>query len=212
MRILIALLVSACASTSSPQAKGGPRGLRASEHLDVASQHEELARQRGPWFETRPSAPDSIGASWTHSWEPSDRDEQERLARLHRSQAAALQAEYEEACGSRSIDVSVSPLVRYGVGGWNTSTGVILYLTPAAGPPERLLAALKCHRAWMMLAPFDMEHCPLDLPGLRLDAHGERDVITVSITVRDPKLVEELQRRAARDLEMAAQQRSGAPQ
>jgi len=64
---------------------------------------------------------------------------------------------------------------------------------------------MKCHRAAMMLAPSGMEDCPLDLPNVVLDARGDTDGITVSITVRDPKLVPELQRRAAHDLEAAVQ-------
>jgi hypothetical protein len=41
-----------------------------------------------------------------------------------------------------------------------------------------------------------------------LDARGDTNGITVSIVVRDPKLVTELQRRAAHDLEAAAQLRT----
>jgi len=49
-----------------------------------------------------------------------------------------------------------------------------------------------------------MDDCPLDLPDIMLDARGDREGITVSIAVRDPKLVPELQRRTAHDLEAAA--------
>ncbi|CAN5893628.1 hypothetical protein BH11MYX3_BH11MYX3_12000 [soil metagenome] len=83
--------------------------------------------------------------------------------------------------------------------------GVILYLAPTAGDPDRLLADMKCHRAWMRLAPVGMEDCPLDLPGIALDARGDRDGVTVSIVVRNPTLVSELQRRAAHELEAHVQ-------
>jgi hypothetical protein len=63
----------------------------------------------------------------------------------------------------------------------------------------------------MMLAPTGMENCPLDLPNIALDARGDGDGVTVSIVVRDPKLVPELQRRAAHDLEAAAHQRAKQP-
>lgn len=149
-------------------------------------------------------SPSGSGVVWNRSWDT--HGEQEQRAKVHRSKAAALQAAYEEACGARPLaEVSISPLKRYASSGWNTSTGVVLYLVPEAGPAERLLADLKCHRAWMMLAPADMDDCPLDLPGLALDAHGEGDRITVSISVRDRKLVGELQRRAARELETGSQ-------
>ena len=100
-------------------------------------------------------------------------------------------------------DVATSPLVRYGIGGWPTATGVIVYLSPTAGTPDELLAALKCHRAYMMLAPTGMDDCPLDLPGLEVDARGDAEGVTLAMTVKDTKLVPELQRRAAHDLEMS---------
>jgi hypothetical protein len=53
-----------------------------------------------------------------------------------------------------------------------------------------------------------MDACPLDLPGLRIQAHGDASGISVELRVRDPRLVPEIQRRAAHDLEMAAQQRA----
>jgi hypothetical protein len=175
--------------------------LRASEHLDAARQHDENARTSAMW-------PDAYGVRtaysipWARSWNAGQEDE--RLASIHRSKAAQLQAAYEEACGDRPLElVSKSPLDRYGVGGWNTGTGVIMYLSADAGMPDEIMAAMKCHRAWMMLAPAGMEDCPLDLPGINVDAHGDREGITISIVVRDPSLVEELHRRAAHELEAA---------
>jgi len=86
-----------------------------------------------------------------------------------------------------------------------------VYLAPDAGPPDLLLAKMKCHRAAMMLAPGGMDDCPLDLPDITLDARGDTDGITVAIGVRDPRLVPELQRRAAHDLEAAAHLRTKRP-
>ncbi len=199
MRLLLPLLLVSCASTTSNAPKGGPRGLHANEHLEVAGQHDEAARSAKQW-------PDAYGdraayvMPWTRSWDTIA--EQERLAAIHRSRAAELEAEYEEACGDRPLaQVSVSPLHRHGIGGWNTTSGVILYLSPVAGAPDQLMADMRCHRAWMMLAPANMENCPLDVPNIQVDAHGDGEVITVSITVRDPDLVEELHRRAAHELE-----------
>ena len=110
---------------------------------------------------------------------------------------------YEEACGARSSsEVATSPIVRYGVGGSPTADGVVLYLSPQAGSPDHLMAELKCHRAWMRLAPANMEMCPLDLAGLLVDASGSAEGITLTLTVRDRSLIPELQRRAAHDLEL----------
>ena len=52
-----------------------------------------------------------------------------------------------------------------------------------------------------------MDECPLDLAGIQIEALGNASGITVEIKVRDPRLIPELQRRAARDLELAAQRR-----
>jgi hypothetical protein len=197
-----------CATSPPPEPKGGPRGLRASEHLDVARQHDAIAREREMWPDTRGTGPGDMrqpaGMPWYRSWDTGA--EHERLAETHRAKASEIHAQYEEACGDLpASEANVSPLASYGVGGWNTATGVIMYLAPDAGPPDHLLARMKCHRAAMMLAPSGMEDCPLDLPNVVLDVRGDTDGITVSIAVRDPKLVPELQRRAAHDLEAAAQ-------
>lgn len=211
MRLLaLALLLLGCATPPRPQVKGGPRGLRANEHLDIARQHDALAREREVWPDMRPAAPGDlrpVTMPWYRSWDTAG--EHDRLAQVHRAQAAELHAQYDEACRDMPASVAqVSPLRVYGIGGWNTTTGVIFYLSPDAGPADRLLAQVKCHRAAMMLAPSGMEDCPLDLPDIALDARGDDSGITVSIVVRDPDLVPELQRRAAHDLEAAAQLRS----
>lgn len=177
--------------------------------MQLAHEHRAMARQ-STWPELRPDGagrmPNPAGGVWFRSWDTeADHD---RVAAYHRTQAAELEAEYEEACGARSQEqVARSPLQPYLVGGWPTATGIIMYLSPDAGSADQLLADLKCHRAWMMLAPApDMDACPLDLPGLALDARGDREGITVSIVVRDPKLVDELHRRAAHELEVSARQ------
>lgn len=199
--LLLALVSCATTPTTTHAPTGGPRGLRANEHLDAARAHDEQARQSAMW-------PDAYGdraaysIPWVRSWNATQEDE--RLASIHRSKAGELQAAYDEACGNRPMEqVSRSPLNKYGIGGWNTSTGVIMYLTADAGMPDEVMAAMKCHRAWMMLAPAGMEDCPLDLPGIKVDARGDKEGITVSIVVEDPQLVEELHRRAAHELEAA---------
>jgi hypothetical protein len=213
MRLLaMTSLLIGCATAPSPEPRGGPRGLRASEHIDAARQHDAVARERAMWPDTRGTGPGDIrqpvAMPWYRSWDTAG--EHERLADVHRAKASEIHAQYEEACGDLpASEAQVSPLASHGVGGWNTTTGVIVYLTPEAGPPDRLLARMKCHRAAMMLAPAGMEDCPLDLPDIALDARGDANGITVSIVVRDPKLVPELQRRAAHDLEAAGQMRSG---
>ncbi|MEO8548865.1 MAG: hypothetical protein ABI678_02800 [Kofleriaceae bacterium] len=118
--------------------------------------------------------------------------------------AAQLDDDYQEACGSTPAEiVTVSPLQRYGIGGSASPQGASVILTGEAGSPAQLLGELRCHRAWMMLAPTDMDDCPLDLPGLHVHAHGDANTIELDLTVDDPKVIPELQRRAAHDLEVA---------
>jgi hypothetical protein len=213
----LTLLLAACATTTTtPMStpKGGPRGLRASDHLDVAAQHDQEARNRSIWPDSSIAVPGGadtgqqpLAMPWFRSWDTAA--EHERLATVHRSQAAELQAAYQEACGNRPIEeVATSPLVRFGVGGWPVANGVILYLSAQAGSPEQLLAAMRCHRAYMMIAASDMDDCLLDLPDLALDARGDVEGITVSLSVKDRALIPELQRRAAHDLEAGQHQRS----
>lgn len=207
MRTIPVVLLAACAGSQARPQPAGSRGLRASEHLEAARQQDELATQQGRWPETHPEAngriDQPIGLPWHMSWD-AEADHQ-RLAAIHRTAAAELHAAYDEACAGRELaEISVSPLARWGIGGAPTSDGVVLSLEAAAGPPEKLLADIRCHRAWMMLAPSNMEACPLDLAGLHVDASGDATGITVTITVRDAALVLELQRRAAHDLESRA--------
>lgn len=206
------LVLAACGASPSPPTRPGSRGLHASEHLAAAREHDEAAQQRSMWGEGRTSDATGrvdqnlIAMPWHRTWDTAA--DQERAAALHRSEAQAIYAAYEDACGERSVaDIANSPIVRYGIGGNPTADGVELYLSTQAGPPDRLMAELACHRAWMRLAPANMEECPLDLAGLRVEAKGTADGITLTLTVRDRSLIPELQRRAAHDLELGARTR-----
>jgi hypothetical protein len=187
-----------CATTAP---EGGPRGLRASDHLEAAREHSEAAANRARWPE--PGAqPGTPGPPWFYYWQAGG---DERLAELHRSAAARLESEYQDACGQTPQAVaSVSPLVRFAIGGSPIADGAVVYLSSDAGTPEQLLAAMRCHRAWMMLGRSAMDDCPLDLPGIEIVAHQGPGAIEVSITTRDAAQVPELQRRVAKDVEAAA--------
>ena len=202
-----AILLSACATTTPPQ--GGPRGLRASDHLEAARAHSEAAANRAQWPEPTPVSNEAAivargaaGPPWFYYWQA---DADERLAQEHRSAAASLQAEYEAACGDTpAAEVTVSPVVRYAIGGTTVADGAVVYLSTDAGTPEHVLAAIRCHRAWMMLGRTAMDDCPLDLPRIELVAHAQPGAIELSITTRDASQVPELQRRVAHDVEAGA--------
>ena len=214
MRTSLLLLAAACATTSAPKPQPpGSRGLRASEHLDAAHEQDEIARQKASYADTRPDDGTGrtdhllIGTPWRRSWDTAG--DHERMAALHRSEAAQIHDEFETACAGRAErDVSVSPLVRYGVGGAQLPDGVTIYLVPEAGNPDKLMADMRCHRAWMMLQPAaGMDDCPLDLAGLTVEATGAKEGVSVNLRVKDPSLLPELRRRAAHDLEQGAELR-----
>jgi hypothetical protein len=212
--VTCALLLAACGPQPTVVApRGGPRGLHGNEHLSVANQHDELARQDSSFPEVRERGPGSLdnGATampWLRSWNVAG--DHARMAQIHRGEAAAIQAEFDEACASRTAaDIAISPLERYGLSGSNIENGVVMYLAVTAGPPEKLLADMRCHRAWMLMSPpAGMENCPLDLPGIAVEAKGDREGISVTIVESNPSMVAELQRRAAHDLETAARLRT----
>ena len=201
---LLLLLVAACSSTPPPEHPGS-RGARADDHLAAADAHADRANQLAMWPDQRPgdgSPTTNTPGRWYRTWDTAR--EQRRFAQEHRAQAAQITAAYEEACGNRpTSEVSISPLQRYGIGGAPTTTGAMIFLSPDAGTADGLLADLRCHRAWMMLGRSDMDSCPLDLAGIKVEAHGDTTGITVEISIDDPKLVPELQRRAAVELEAA---------
>jgi hypothetical protein len=202
-RFSVFALVAACgASTVTEQP--GPRGLRADQHLATAAREDARASELTTWPEQRPGATGSVQAptspTWFGTWDTVA--EHRKRAAYHRSAASELEADYEAACGETPAAVAaMSPLQHYGIGGTLTANGTIVILSAAAGPPERLLTELRCHRAWLMLSRSDMEQCPLDLPGLHIEAHGDATAIELTLTVDNAKLVGELQRRTAHDLE-----------
>jgi len=211
MRSLFGLtLLTACA-TSSSGGNGGPRGPRADDHIAAAAREDERSNELTRWPETRPSEPGlaNMQVVWLGTWDTTA--EHHRRAEAHRSAAVQIEVEYEQACGDTPAAVaSISPLQRYGIGGSATTDGALVILSPEAGPPNRLLAEMRCHRAWMMLGRSDMQDCPLDLPGLHVSAHGDATQIELTLTVENASLIPELQRRAAHDLEAAGKHSAAA--
>ncbi|CAN5360689.1 hypothetical protein BH11MYX1_BH11MYX1_09880 [soil metagenome] len=181
----------------------------------MAATEQDRTNELTRWPETRHGGggtdmPQQLATgAWFGTWDTAA--EHDRLAQMHRSQAAQLEAEYEAACGDTPSEiVRISPLQRYGTGGNPTAEGARILLSPRAGSPEQLLAAMRCHRAWMMLGRTNMDDCPLDLPGLKVSAHGDAEGIELTLTI-SPAQVGELQRRAAHDLEAAQHRASPAP-
>jgi len=204
MRSLCLVLLAACGA-NAPEPAEGPRAIRTKEHLEAARTHDAIARERTSWPATTsvnpgdPTTPQPPVA-WTRKWDPED--EHGRRARIHRSEAAAIEAEYAEACGTRDVKKLVgSPLTRHRIGGWNTEDGVVVLLSTHAGSAETLLKDLRCHRSWLLMSTGVEQDSPLELPGILVDARGDQDGITLTLTMRDTRQVPELQKRVLRQLE-----------
>ena len=211
MRIcLLALAVTACASqrpVQSRQPADTSRGLRASEHLDVADSQQQAVVQSSTFPDMRGDGINT-GTQLMQPWYRSSATGADHADKVqyHRAAASALIGDYTAACGAiPSADAAVSPIAKFGIGGWPTQSGAIVYLSADAGAPDEVMAAMVCHRAWMMLSPANKLEGPLDLAGLSFDARGDANGITVSLTIRDLKMLTELQRRVEHDLEEAAQ-------
>ena len=214
-RYPLVLVLAACGSAAPRPQPPGTRGPHASEELEEARRHDERAHEKTLYPDVRRTDSTGrtdqllVGTPWHRTWDSPE--DEERMAATHRGAAAQLYADYEKACGTRpQSEVSVSPLVRFGTGGSTVDNGVVIYLTPQAGGPDKLLSDIDCHRAWMMLAPGDMDDCPLDLAGISFDAVGAKEGITLTITSKNRAVIGELQRRAAHELEKASKLQSGA--
>jgi hypothetical protein len=207
MHLLLIAVVAACAHAPPAPSHPGSRGMRADAHLDAAREHARRSAELESWPETRPDATGEANDPKAGLWyrRLDTKNDYERLSQTHRAQAVQLYEQFDEACATiPSSEVGISPLQRYGRGGANLTDGVVIFLDPAAGPRDRLLVALRCHRAWMMLGESGMDDCPLDLADLDIAVHGDPEGVSVEITTANAALVPELQRRSAVELDRAA--------
>jgi len=180
---------TACAGPHATGAGVRPDEMTAEAHRDAASHQEEIARQ-GPYLRRSGWAP------WTYSWDPATEHLAERDA--HLAAAETLEVRYREACADLPvITESTSPLTRHGLSAAPIDAGVAFMLAPAAGPPEEVLAAIRCHRAWLVLEdrPTASEDV-VALDGLRYSVQIRDEVLELRVTTTVAGAVSELRRRA----------------
>jgi hypothetical protein len=148
----------------------------------------------------RPAVQRVDTSPWSFRWDAGA--ERSRLP----SDAAGLEAEYARVCGAGSTPkLTGSPLLRYRQTSYDTSSGVVVVLSPLAGTRDSLLAELRCHQLGIVMAPFGVEGSPFDVPGLVIDAAGDKFAISLMLTTRDPADLGELQRRVDRQVEESLQ-------
>ncbi|MFN0250208.1 MAG: hypothetical protein ACKV2T_25210 [Kofleriaceae bacterium] len=200
---LILLGIAACGSASTSPTPSAPasREMRASEHKAAAMLHAARAAELARISDALGEQPikwkdDPKTGLWFRSLS------EERQADAHLAIAAQLETDFRERCGDLPRElVEVSPLQRFSTGGMPKPNGVIVFLEPAAGPPERLLRELRCHQAWMKLGEAPAAECALEIVGIDLTAYGDATGISVEIATQDPASVAELQRRTQHVIE-----------
>jgi hypothetical protein len=189
----VLLALASCSSPSKPHVAHGSRGPRADEHVDAAHVHARRAAALRRWLDAGKPAESGL---WYQAWQTAK--DHERETEVHLAAAADLQATFERACaGVPASEVGTSPIGRHALAALPTHDGAVVLLSPDAGPAERLADAMRCHRAWMMLGSKLMADCPLDLAGVDVVAYGDHAGVSVELSIDDPTLVPELQKRAA---------------
>lgn len=185
----------------------GPDDMTAADHVSAARGHsEQITGTHGhggylgygsyPWY--------YYGSyPWYYSWDP---DEEHRaLAAAHRDAAEQLKLQHESACAGipRGLEAT-SPIDAFATSISPLDRGVVFHLSPQAGPPEIVLAHLRCHRAWLKLAPTDAAATsPLLVDGVTWMTHASANGVEVMATARDDRGRDELARRARLVLERA---------
>ena len=199
LNVVLALAGSVAACTASRAAGTRPNDMTATEHLEqarAASLRAASARP-GPYG----VGPHHASRYWSHwypwyyYWDPAA--EYAALAQAHQAAAQELRVRFESACAlvPRGLEAT-STLVLYTTDLESVESGLIVHLAPEAGPPEMVLAGLRCHRAWLMLEPRDgAGDEPLLLDDILIVAHAGRTGTDVIFTVTRRGLVAELRRR-----------------
>ena len=210
---LLAAIVASTGACAASRASGThPEDMTATEHLEQA-RHASLRAtsgfRPGPYYASPYSAPRywSHWYPWYYYWDPAV--EAAALAGAHRAAAEELQIRYDSACAlvPRGLE-GTSSLEKYATGSDPLDAGIVVHLAPEAGPPDVVLAGLRCYRAWLMLEPREgADDEPLLVDGVVLVAHAGDAGTEVMLTVTDKDAVPELQRRTSAALARGADER-----
>lgn len=212
--IVTSLAVAACGAARS---QTRPDDMTAREHRDASSRHEREGLRapyvRGSYFNRGLSSYGPHGSSWSNNWYPwsyswnSGADHLEE-SDDHLAAAETLEKRYRDACALVSHDAeSGSPLDRFAVAAEPLPSGVRVRATREAGPPDLMLAELRCHHAWLSieLRP-GSENDVSSLAGVDYRVEAAQDEVIVTLTASDPATVAELQRRATLAVERASKE------
>lgn len=193
LRIVVASVLGGCMAAHP--------GTHASDM--TAAEHHAAAREHSRQITNAPRGPGYGYGSypWYYAWNPDT--EHRELAEAHDAAAERLEAQFDRACAQipRGLEAE-SPLDTFTVAVSPMPGGVVFHLAEGAGPPDDVLAQLRCHHAWLMLAPRPgAGDEPLLVAGTSWMTHSGHDGIEVMATVADERERGELARRAQIALE-----------
>ena len=171
-----------------------PDDMTAAEHHAAAREHAEMVTGSAYHHPTW-----SYSSGWYpwYYWSPDD--EHRALAEAHRDSAEQLKLQYDAACATLPAGAAASsPLETSTMSTSPIEGGIVFHLGEAAGPPDRLLAQLRCHRAWLKLAPTPgAADDPLQVDGVTWLARAGRAEVEVRAIASGDSARAELARRAA---------------
>ena len=199
MRLERAWLIVVVGCGAAP--KDCPRTVPIDAEMRAASEHGARAAVSTDPSSSRPHVWDHpyrgrTWYPWFYYWDPEL--EYARLAAAGVEGKQALELAHRAACnGIPEPAQARSPLDLYAIDGTRLRDGVSLFLAVDVGPPEALLVALRCHRAWLRLLPRAEAHEDvLALDGVKVVVHaGARDGIDVMFSSNDPVVLTEIERR-----------------
>lgn len=186
-------LVAACASTPAPGTR--PHDMTVDEHMKLAARHgAEASAVAGTGTGT---ASGSSWYPWYYYWDPAAGHEE--LARAHARAGVELELEVRKACAGISDRDTTSPLAD-ATRVERIERWVVFHLSNDAGPPDRVLARLRCERTRMMqMGASDRDRDPTCLPGVVWTAHAGSAGVELMATAPDAAGAVELVRRATRE-------------
>lgn len=196
-------LVTSCGADPGTR----PEDMSAADHRKAAAADDTEAKEHQGKYNAksrRSGAADAGGDTFSFpmsSYNPTthhlaDADKFRRQAHAHRQAAATLENWEEQECGEfPAATRSACPLIGNVASVQDVDKGVRITFAQSANI-EAVIAHVKCHRAFAAVHGFEgMESCPMYVKAVNVDA--DETAHTVTFTVDDPDLVENLRARAA---------------
>lgn len=182
--------------------KDCPRGAATSAEMYAASEHGGRAAAASAPSTSSPHVWDQPYGGrtwfpWFYYWDPEL--EHARLTAAGIEDGEAREREYHAACNEIPEHAQArSALDTYALDESRLRDGVMLHLASDVGPPEVLLVALRCHRAWLrVVRRAKAGDNVLALDGVKVVVSaGARDGVDVLISSDAPAVVTEIERRA----------------